>query len=660
MNRRQRRALFLVGLIMGVLVAPALGAAAGTLVSSVFPIASSGTISYETNSGVVVNYDAGGADLGADPFVDDETVAIRSSEGNITVSGSGTSAVTVEDATGEWTNTSLSDVKLDPVTFDPEDKAKLSVNGETTQLDWRDYAVDNGQADVVYAGASAATTTLTLYNLPANRDIGVVDVNSNEVLANASTDGSGTMTVTLPNSQHTVSLQTGVDPDISNPDPDRTVSTTQPQSLNVSLSDEDFPQDTVNATFYVKGDKVGTDTLTSNGTAEVDVSGYSNWTLGENRWWVVANDSYNNSVRSSNFSVGIPNELTIRNETRPSEIVNNTQVEVAFFNGSQVINRTTSDGIVNMSGLPADQRYIVTADADTYHPRTVVVDDIAEQGNIYLLNDSLGVEIRFELDDRTGNFPSDSVLFVEKPIELNNTTTYRTVVADRFGPNGVTTFLEEDERHQLRIRNPDQDVRLLGAFTPSVAETVVLEIGDIEVRSQADGSTYRWDARYTEDSNGNAEIEFDFDDGENATDNLDVQIYERNNQSNTILDTTIQGPVGEVAVTQPLTSAQQNTTWVVEWDANRGGESISGRRVVGDTVQLGVPIDSLWKNTASVALVVIVGGAMGGISAPLGAAAVAMVGGLLWFVGWLPTGIGGGAVALALLVAVAFGLWRRR
>jgi hypothetical protein len=59
-------------------------------------------------------------------------------------------------------------------------------------------------------------------------------------------------------------------------------------------------------------------------------------------------------------------------------------------------------------------------------------------------------------------------------------------------------------------------------------------------------------------------------------------------------------------------------------------------------------------------LVVIVGGAMGGISAPLGAAAVAMVGGLLWFVGWLPTGIGGGAVALALLVAVASGLWRRR
>lgn len=661
LSKRQLRALVLIGVVLGVVLAPFLGAAAGTLVSSVFPTEATGTIPYQSNNGLVVNFEtSGGTNLSdGNPFPNDSTVDIDSQRGNISVSAPGSGNVTVENPEGTWTNTSIADVSSTTVTFDPADKAKLGVTGNTDNLDWKDYAVDDGAADVYYSGASG-DTTLTFYGLPSSTTIGLVDVNSNEVLGNATTDSNGKITLTVPNSGHTASLQTGVEPDVDNPQPNGPVSE-QPDKLNVSISDGDFPQDEVNVTFYLNGDDVGTKSLTSNGTAEVDVTGYSNWNLGENDWWVVANDSYGNSVNTSNkgWVVDLPNELEIRNETSPNNLVKPTKVSVRWFNGTTLFNRTTTTGTINMSGLPADKRYIVTADADTYHKRTVLLDDITEQSTIYLLNDSLGVEIRFELEDRTGEFPQDSVLFVDLPINQSGSTTYQTIVSDRFGPNGVTGFLQEGERHRLRVRNPDGDVRILGGFTPTIAETVVLEIGQVSIRNAPDGSTYEWDAVYTNESN-NPQVEFDYADPEDETTDLRVRIFERGNESNEIHDSTTAGPVGNVSITQSLTSQQANKTWVVKWTADRGGEEITGRRVVGATVNLGVPIDPLWKNTASVALIVIIGGAMGGISAPLAAISTALLGGVLWFVGWLPAGIGGGAVALALLIAVGFSLFTRR
>jgi len=148
----------------------------------------------------------------------------------------------------------------------------------------------------------------------------------------------------------------------------------------------------------------------------------------------------------------VPDTLFIRNETNHSQLIDNVgTVDVRFFGDSEVYTRDTDDGTVNMSGLPVGQSFIVTAsppDGTNYTDRTVFVTNIYEQQSVYLLNTSINPTItgRFVLDDPTGQFGSDSVLYIEKPINVSGTVQYQTIHADEFGAEGVTATLQESER----------------------------------------------------------------------------------------------------------------------------------------------------------------------------------------------------------------------
>jgi hypothetical protein len=54
----------------------------------------------------------------------------------------------------------------------------------------------------------------------------------------------------------------------------------------------------------------------------------------------------------------------------------------------------------------------------------------------------------------------------------------------------------------------------------------------------------------------------------------------------------------------------------------------------------------------------VIGGAFGALRPEIGALAAATIGGVLWFVGWMPTAVTGGVVVLAVAVAVLFGAKR--
>lgn len=655
LSTRQYRALFLVGLILGSVVLPQAVSALAAYLSNSGQV--SGGVTFRAASGPAVNV-TGTTDVNmTNPYPDNQTVRLRTSDGNITFSASAhvNATIAASEINGSWTNVTGLDVTGANLTINPDDKQQVVVGGDADTLKYKDtMTVGDGTTDFVYSGASG-TTTLKLYGLPADTYVGLYDPATGDILAGGQTTSNGVLVVETPNSKHTVELVgTSGDPEFV----DGTASptggqSTTPDYLTVNVTDPDFPSDTVNVTFYLDGSKVGTDTLEDAGEANVTIS--RNLTGSEHDWYAVAEDEYGQTTQSVTHEFTIPNELYFYNESNPTELLDNTTITATIYAGDQVFNRTVSDGSIDLSGLPADTELIVTASADGFYDRHVVLETLAEQQRVYMLPDSnvSAVEVRFKIKDKTGEWPPKSTeVIIKRPITRNNSTEYEVVASDEAGVNGYIVFLEESIRYRIIVRNDDGQTRILGPYTASVSETVTLTIGQLEFGAQPANDAYQWDASYHNTSNGR-QVKFNYSDPLNATQNLRVVIYERGNRSNnTIYDQTHDGPFGALSVTKLIPDSQDETTWVVSWSASRNGSRIQGKRVVGpNSGDFEMALAPMWKHVASVGLLIVFAGLFGGVSATLGGGVVAVMGGFFWYIRWLPAEVGAGAVVLALAVA---------
>lgn len=177
--------------------------------------------------------------------------------------------------------------------------------------------------------------------------------------------------------------------------------------------------------------------------------------------------------------------LFVYNESSPTQLVDNTSVEIQFYyeNGttSEVYIRNTSDGRLDMTGLPADQPFVVVANADGYINRRIYVPSLLDSQRIYLIPESANVvEPMFDLTDFSGDFrPENTVLRIERV--LNGS--WRTVEGDFFGATGeFSAHLAFNERHRITLINTESgDTRDLGAYTPVTS-------GSKEIRVFADGT----------------------------------------------------------------------------------------------------------------------------------------------------------------------------
>lgn len=258
-------------------------------------------------------------------------------------------------------------------------------------------------------------------------------------------------------------------------------------TLEIPVNDTDFAEpsgDSITVNFTVDGSAVGSDTLAANGTASVTTTIS---TGGPHSWSASAEDEYGLTATSDTFTFQSPDELRILNESSPTELVDNATVELRFFvdEGSgapQVYTRNTSDGTVNMTGLPADKPFIVVAEADGYFSRRIFVPSLYQTQRVYLLPDNAtAVPVSFGIEDYTGEFDSENtVLLVQRA--LNGS--YRTVLGDYFGATGqFPATLAYNQRHRLVLLNVETgERRSLGAYTPqstSSQRVVVSPAGDI-------------------------------------------------------------------------------------------------------------------------------------------------------------------------------------
>lgn len=263
---------------------------------------------------------------------------------------------------------------------------------------------------------------------------------------------------------------------------------TETPTFSINGSDVDFGDaegDTVTLDWYRNGELLGTATETTNGTWEFTPS---EGLAGTSTWHVVATDEYGHETTSDTFSYESPSQLEIYNESDPTTLVNNSNATIEFYFGNGTVSttetKTTSDGTVDMSGLPADQQFVVVVEAEGYAPRRIYVPGLYETQRVFVLpNSATGVEPTFDLKDYTGLYPPEtSVLKVQRV--LNGS--WQTVEGDYFGATGqFPTTLARNERHQLVLVNTETGrTKNLGTFTPKDSETYEVTVysrDDIEV-----------------------------------------------------------------------------------------------------------------------------------------------------------------------------------
>lgn len=419
-------------------------------------------------------------------------ISWNTTDGNATFVSSGDTAATVDvsDFNATWTNVTALSVGSANLTIATVGKPSVTVGGGVGSVSYQSgtgIVVDDGSADFVYSASSSGT--FTAHNFPASTSFTAATA-SGQDLGEYTTDSSGTVTISLASTagSQSVYLFTPSEPTVTDLNPDNgTGLQTKGVNLTANVSDADFATaqgDNVTVTFEHKGPgdtsftDVGTDSLTANGTAKTTLSGLDG---GAHDFRVRVQDRYSTSVTTSNTNTfNVPSKLFIYNESAPGQQLTNTTATVQVYGTdggpATTVERTTTSGELNLTGLPADQPLVISADAPNYRPRRIFVPSLYETQKVYLLPDSQQyTEVVFDIKDFSGFYPSGTtVLEVQRAINGSWTT----VLGDYFGATGeFSAQLAYNTRHRLVLRNTDTGrSQVLGTYTPlaSGSETVTV------------------------------------------------------------------------------------------------------------------------------------------------------------------------------------------
>ena len=582
-----------------------------------------GTVPINDDDGPEVIVDTGGGEMALDGPSSSGSVQIIHDNGEATVSGPAGSSVRVDsaDLTGTWTRTTSVDTNGGGITIDPVDKPAATVTGSITAVEFRDAALDDGTSDVIVTGDG----NLTVRDLSASTKVVAVDT-SGVVVDQTTTDSSGTATFETSAGTTEISLVTTSSPSLSGGAPSGgTVVSETPVDLTVNVTDGDFAttkSDTIDVTFYDAADDsiLGTDTVTSNGTATAE---FSEPDGGSKSWYAVAEDDYGNEATTATFSFNAPSEMRIYSETNPNELISqDVPLRVRFFigeNEGQVIERQATNGTVSLEGLPVDQRFIATVranDTSEFTYRRVVVDSLIETQEVYLLNRSEpNSEIIYQLDDPTGEFPPETtVLYVEKPITKDfdgdgtEETQYQTIAGDVFGASAqFPVILQQDTRYRLRVESDGGSSRILGAYSVTGDAVEPLQIQRVQLRGEADAGAAL--TAVLEGDGQNRQIAIRYRDLAGETTAVEYRVVDQRTGEVYVENTTREAQQFADFYNLPE-NANEEESFAVEYTIERNGETRSGRVFAGDLPEV-IDRFGLGDNILRVVSIVIILATMG-------------------------------------------------
>lgn len=624
--------------LAAVLAAAVLIAAGGAAAYTTIFTAGSGT-TYETDSGleVATSVDHGLDD--ANPFNGSDEVYIN----NLSVTANGQAAVTIDQFEGETTALSGIDATETTVTVDPGDKPRADISGGVTDLFYSAASLEDDEIAFTYSASDPGTITMT--DLAPDTDWAAA-TSDGELVDSGTTNSAGDASISVDSaSGEDVILFTPHAPQASNiqPETDTTLSDNDVQ-LSVDVNDTDFPTaqgDSVDATFYVDGETVSSQTLTSNGTATTNIT-----RLGQSEWYVELEDDYGKTVQTETRTFVTPSTLRVLDELHPQTLVDgNLSVTVRAYAGETAISRNVTNGTMSLAGLPLDEPIVITTEAETYVDRRIIVEDITEQQHIYMLNASADVvPITFQVSDKTGRYPPESSrLAIEKAVNVSDEDglKWQTISGDYFSADlKFPTTLADGQRYRVVIKNAEGDQRVLGSYIPYEPTVTTLSIGEIVwdiPQSEGVYSTTRYDDQ------GNLEVLYN--DTQGATTQLNVTAWNRSTG-----EQVYQGITSDVQ--QSVETIPTDGDVIVSVQAARDGEpDYSYRGPVGGTdIEQGLPFGKWLQLGAQVLLLGIAGLVVGHMPKKGGLIVVPIAFGVSWMGIWPihPASLGiAGALALA-------------
>lgn len=178
-----------------------------------------------------------------------------------------------------------------------------------------------------------------------------------------------------------------------------------------------------------------------------------------------------------------PGDLLIRTESTPNDLITAKQVNATLYQGTTILDRETTTGVVSMAGLAAADPVVVQLSADGYVTRRTAFEDARGNKTAYLLNTSATtVQPSFRLRDFAGRHPPENTLLL---VQRDINEQWTTVAGDYFGSvNRVSTPLLADERYRLVVVNTETgNRRPVGTFAATSNELldVVIRQGAIEI-----------------------------------------------------------------------------------------------------------------------------------------------------------------------------------
>jgi hypothetical protein len=185
-----------VALLAAVVVA---GPSLASLATSTTPIQGETPLSTDQTPTVILASTGSPTNVDLVDYAQGTTLDIETAEGNMTVTGdTGVAArIATPDITGTKTTATEIAASSGWLELNPEDKNRVDVRGDATNLSFQAIGVDDGSADLTLGGPSGGSADLRLYGLSADTNYTLVESSTGTTLATFSTDGSGTGTATV-------------------------------------------------------------------------------------------------------------------------------------------------------------------------------------------------------------------------------------------------------------------------------------------------------------------------------------------------------------------------------------------------------------------------------------------------------------------------------
>jgi len=554
--------------------------------------------------------------------VDSSTLQYNTSVGNATFEANGDASTTLPASSldGDWVNLSQVDATNAALTVRTGEVAPATISGDVDQLRYPQASkIDATDNQVDFYLDASGSGEITLRNLPASTTLWVETAGSGQTLDRVTTDASGTATIDVQstNGLEGVYLYANSPPNVddSSLTPNTTASTVDllPITLEANVSDPDLGSvsgESLTVEWYVNGSKRGETSVSSNGTTSFTLD---NVVAGEHSWHVEVVDDAGERTTSASAEFATPAELEVFNESAPTELVDNTSLRIRFFGaGDEVVERTVSDGKLNMTGLPVGQRFVVSVSDDNnkFYYRRIVLESLYEQSEIYLLPRTIdGAEVEFVLQDYTGGefAPADTTLFIEAPINKDfdgdgdAETRYQNVFGDNFGAAGAfPAVLEANERYRLRIVNDQGNTRVLGSYIATRDEIERITVKGLTFDPPS-GQGYETNFSLNNPENDNRTLTWKYIDPNESTTSLDVKVI---SESGTIIyEDSTDSTLGNYSI-YDLTLAN-DTSYTLIWEATRNGEQLSVERPIGGgALGIDIPLASQWLGTFGMLAVV--------------------------------------------------------